>query len=186
MQHFHRGSATRSTSPVRHEIGTRSYRPPANFHASTCPSDWYVNGRYSKCTATLWWQQRVARCRSSTATSWPSTPARTPSLFLYLSYALCYWLLRLYVCRQQSPFFQESVGDWRKDEVQWMFPSLVGDRKDIQPKNFAPVTPSWNVPLSFPPLLFLHHHPFCCLRRTWCGGVNKEVVWRRRVKGETG
>jgi len=97
MQHFHRGSATRSTSPVRHEIGTRSYRPPANFHASTCPSDWYVNGRYSKCTATLWWQQRVARCRSSTATSWPSTPARTPSLFLYLSYALCYWLLRLYM-----------------------------------------------------------------------------------------
>ena len=34
--------------------------------------------------------------------------------------------------RKQRPFRPESVGGWRKDEVQWMSLALAGDRKDIQ------------------------------------------------------
>jgi len=35
---------------------------------------------------------------------------------------------------------------------------------------------------TFPPLLFLHRHPFSCLTRTWWDGV-KEDVQTGRVEG---
>jgi len=34
------------------------------------------------------------------------------------------------------------------------------------------------VECTFPSLLFLHHHPFSCLRKTWWDGVKQYVVWR--------
>ena len=43
------------------------------------------------------------------------------------------------------PFPRESVGGWRKDEVQWMSSALVGDRKGIQPQNLYTNCLSWNV-----------------------------------------
>jgi len=39
LQRSHLDSATRSTSQDRLVTGTRSCRPPANCHASTCPRD---------------------------------------------------------------------------------------------------------------------------------------------------
>jgi len=43
--------------------------------------------------------------------------------------------------RKWRPFPQQCVGDWRKDEVQWIALALVGDRK-LQ--NLYIRYPSWN------------------------------------------
>jgi len=48
--------------------------------------------------------------------------------------------------------------------------ALVGDRKDIQPQNSAA---SSVMECTFPPLLFHHHRPFSCLRRTWWDGIKE-------------
>ena len=47
--------------------------------------------------------------------------------------------------RQRRPFPQESVGGWRKDEVQSISLALVGDRNGIWPHKFCTSYTSWNV-----------------------------------------
>ena len=61
-----------------------------------------------------------------------------------------------------------------------MSSALVGNRKDIQPLNSAPIISHG---MYFPSLLFLHCHPFSCLRRKWWDDV-KEDVWREKVIGK--
>ena len=53
----------------------------------------------------------------------------------------------LYVCVvwQRHPFPQESFGGWRKDEFQWLFLALVGNRKGIHPQHLCTNYPSWNI-----------------------------------------
>jgi len=64
-----------------------------------------------------------------------------------------YWSMRAQ--GSNVPSFVESVGGWRKDEVQWLC---------TNPMECA-----------FPPLLFLHRHffSFSCMRGTWRDGVMK-------------
>jgi len=67
----------------------------------------------------------------------------------------------------------ESVGvEESMRSVQWMSPALAGDRKGILPQKSAPLP---LMECTFPPLLFLHHHSFSCLRRTWWDGVDEDV-----------
>jgi len=80
--------------------------------------------------------------------------------------------------KERRPFTQESVGVWRKDEVQWMsLAVVVGDRKGIQPQNLCTNYPSWNVlsstPLPSPPFLLPSEKDAV----GWC----ETDVWRRRV-----
>jgi len=65
------------------------------------------------------------------------------------------------------------------NEFQWTILVLVGDRKGVRPHSLCTNYPSCNV---LPSILYLHHRPFCSLRRTRCRDYIKQDVWRVRVK----
>ena len=73
---------------------------------------------------------------------------------------------------ERRPFPQESVGGWRKNEVQRMSLAPVGDRKGIRSQKLHP---SWNV------LLILHRCLLSCLHGAmvldvWIGSVKRELA----------
>jgi len=99
--------------------------------------------------------------------------------------SLSLWEHFLLTSESRRPFPQESVGFWRKVEIQWMTFALVGDRKGKASglKIYSPVITHGTF---FPATsLSLHCCPFSGLRKTWWVGV-KEDVWSGRVHGETG
>ena len=78
--------------------------------------------------------------------SWRGELEDFPKVYLKYTY-IEVWVLtsESRLERRWHPFYEESVGGWRKDEVQWMSLALVGDRKDIQPLNLCTSYLSWNV-----------------------------------------
>jgi len=85
-------------------------------------------------------------------------------MFVYLcNFVTNFW-------HKSHPFREESVGGWRKDEVQWMSLALDGNRKNIWTQKPGTSYRLWNV---------LSHHSSSftvtshVMRRTWWHGVKQ-------------